>query len=243
MDMEARLAAIEAKLQRQEDYREICNIMGRYQYLHTGGQMDLICKELFAYDLPDATSEYGPLGVFGAEKSVEFFDQVVENFTKGTGQCTPGMLEIHQITTPVIEIAEDGKTAKGMWMSTGIIMMKDDPECENGSCTWDTGKYAVDFIKVDGKWKIWHLHVCDMWRADYDENPVTHGGSAQSGVSAEQVEEYKRREAAGEPVRPMGFPVPDGPTTFHYSYALDNFAPREPKFPVPYKTFEETFSY
>ena len=43
---------------------------------------------------------------------------------------------------------------------------------------------------------------------------------------------------------PHGMPViPDGPTTFHYAYASDSVAPREPRPPVPYRTFSETFSY
>ena len=33
------------------------------------------------------------------------------------------------------------------------------------------------------------------------------------------------------------------PTTFHYSYAADSVAPREPRPPVPYETFSDTFSY
>ena len=31
--------------------------------------------------------------------------------------------------------------------------------------------------------------------------------------------------------------------TFHYAYASDSVAPREPRPPVPYRTFSETFSY
>ncbi len=37
--------------------------------------------------------------------------------------------------------------------------------------------------------------------------------------------------------------IPDGPTTFHYTYASDSVAPQQPQPPVPYRTFSETFSY
>lgn len=232
-------------LERQQSYFDILNLMGRYQYLHTGGQMDVIGRELFAWDQPDARCEYGPLGVFGPEKSLAFFDAMTELFTQGKGQCLPGLLEIHQITTPVVEVAGDNRTAKGLWMSTGAILMLRDPGAEEGrSFTWDTGKYAVDFLNTPAGWKIWHLHVCDMWRTSFDEDPVAHAGQAQYGTTQAMIDDYNARAAAGETVTPFGMPViPDGPTTFHYSYAADSVAPREPRPPVPYETFSDTFSY
>ena len=242
--MISRLEALEREVQRQSDYIAIANLMGRYQYLHTAGKMDVIGRELFASELPDSHSEYGPLGVFGPEKSVEFFNAMTERFTHGTGQVEAGLLELHQITTPVIEIAGDGKTAKAMWMSTGAILMRDDSDAESGkSATWDSGKYAVDFIKIGGQWKIWHLHVCDLWRTDFDENPLESDAPMPRGTTQEMIDGYRARAAAGEDVRPGGMPMPDGPTTFCYSYAFDSHAPAEPLPPEPYGTFSETFSY
>lgn len=234
------LQKLEQIVLKNQAYREISNLMGRYQYLHTGGEMDRIGRELFAYNLPDATCEYGPLGVFGPEKSLEFFDIMAEKFTGGRGECFPGLLEIHQITTPVIEIADDLKTAKGLWMSTGVIMMRDDPAAEEGySFTWDTGKYAVDFINLDGTWKIWHLHVCDMWQADFDHDPVANAGTQEYGVTQAQIDAYNAAAAAGGEDHPMGFPIPDAPTTFHYKYAKDSHAPRQPEAPKPYAAWEK----
>ncbi len=242
--MEQRLAALEHEVQRQADYIAIANLMGRYQYLHTAGKMNEIGRELFASELPDAHSEYGPLGVFGPEKSLEFFNTMTERFTHGTGEVEAGLLELHQITTPVIEVAGDGQTAKAMWMSTGAILMRNDPDAPSGqSATWDSGKYAVDFIKIDGQWKIWHLHVCDLWRTDFDENPVTRAGTMDRGTTQAMIDDYRARAARGEDIRPGGMPYPDAPTTFCYAYAADSHAPAEPLPPEPYETFAETFSY
>jgi hypothetical protein len=239
------LQEMQLELARQRSHFELTNLMGRYQYLHTGGQMNLIGRELFAYDLPDARCEYGPLGVFGPEKSLAFFDAMTEAFTAGKGQCSPGLLELHQITTPVLEVAGDNQTAKGLWMSTGAILMLHDSDAEEGrSFTWDSGKYAVDFIRTEQGWKIWHLHVCDLWRTPFDEDPVAHAAPLDRGTTQEMIDDWNARAAAGEDVRPHGMPViPDAPTTFHYTYASDSVAPQEPKPPVPYSTFSETFSY
>ena len=240
------IQAMQLLVERQQSRNDILNLMGRYQYYHTGGQMDRIGRELFANWLPDARCEYGPLGVFGPEKSLQFFDAMTQLFTGGTGACHPGLLELHQITTPVVEVAGDNRTAKGMWMSTGAILMKNDPAAESGhSFTWDTGKYAVDFINTDKGWRIWHLHVCDMWRADFEHDPVAHAGTLDRGTTREMIDEWNARAAAGETVVPRGFLpiIPDGPTTFHYAYAADSVAPRQPLPPVPYGTFGETFEY
>lgn len=31
-----------------------------------------------------------------------------------------GILPVHSLTTPVIEVAADGKTARGVWISPGL---------------------------------------------------------------------------------------------------------------------------
>ena len=239
------LKQMQLLLERQQSRIDIMNLMGRYQYYHTGGEMSRIGRELFAWWMPDARSEYGPLGVFGPEKSVQFFDAMTDLFTDESGLCAPGLLEIHQITTPVLEVAGDNRTAKGLWMSTGAILMLHDAASESGySATWDSGKYAIDFINTDQGWRIWHLHVCDLWRTDFSEDPVAHAGTLEAGTTQEMIDDWNARARRGEAVRPHGMPViPDGPTTFHYAYARDARAPRQPQPPVPYDTFAETFSY
>ena len=235
---------IEHLLLKTSAWQEISNLMGRYQYLHTGGQMDRIGRELFAWQRPDASCEYGPLGVFGPEKSLEFFDIMAAKFTDAAGEPRPGLLELHQITTPVIEVADDLQTAHGMWMSTGAIMMREDPDAEEGySFTWDTGKYDVDFIHLPGEgWKVWHLHVCDLWQADFDRDPVASAGTREYGITQAQIDAYNAQAAAGGDDHPHGFPIPDAPTTFHYKYAADAPAPRLPQPPQPYGTWADRLS-
>ena len=246
-----RLLMIEHRLAIQEDRQAIQNLMGRYQYLMTGGQNDVIAEELYAWDVPGNHCEYGPLGVFEGRNAVDFFLQVNKNLCRGNRDGTDdGTLEIHQLTTPVIEIAGDRKTAKGMWMSTGVIMTQPGETAADagdktdfGSFHWDTGKYAVDFIRTSEGWKIWHLHVLDLWNTPFGVDPVDNARTADPWTTEEMIDAYRSRAAAGEDVRPMGFPIPDRPTTFHYSYCSDRPAPRMPLPPVPYDTFSDTFSY
>lgn len=59
-----------------------------------------------------------------------------------------GEFFMHTLTTPIIEIAEDGQTAKGMWYSPGAV-----------GDNWMWEQYGVDFKNEDGEWKIWHMHM------------------------------------------------------------------------------------
>ena len=74
-------------------------------------------------------------------------DQILEVYG-GVGQ-----LLLHVTTTAIIEVAEDGKTAKGFWYSPGMIK-----ETGGGaSAMWEA--YGADFVKEAGGWKLWHLHM------------------------------------------------------------------------------------
>ena len=64
-----------------------------------------------------------------------------------------GQLLLHVTTTACIEVAGDGQTAKAYWYSPGMI-------CESGqtgNTIWEA--YGADFVKENGVWKLWHLHM------------------------------------------------------------------------------------
>jgi hypothetical protein len=60
------------------------------------------------------------------------------------------------LTTPVIQVAGDEKTDKGIWISFGHIS---GPMGGQMSAMWAYEKYGMDFVKEDGECKIWHLHT------------------------------------------------------------------------------------
>ena len=66
-----------------------------------------------------------------------------------------GTLKMHMVTTSNIQIADDGKTAKGIFYSPGYLTeIGTDGKAK---AAWDYKRLGVDFIKEDGKWKIWHF--------------------------------------------------------------------------------------
>ena len=136
---------------------------------------------------------------------------------------------MHTQTTPIIEIAGDGKTAKGLWYSPGIresVQIIDDNAVTAGGWFWE--KYGVDFVKEDGKWKIWHIQMC------YDNTPPSWGGQEKAPVTPTNLENVDTIGGLE-----MSSPNPDP-----YQAWSPTTVPRiQPRFPEPYYTFSETFSY
>ena len=66
-----------------------------------------------------------------------------------------GIMNLDSLNTPVIYIAEDGKTAKYMAYDVGIYTVGK-PDGTADACFLFGIAYA-DLIKEDGEWKIWHL--------------------------------------------------------------------------------------
>ena len=64
-----------------------------------------------------------------------------------------GQLLLHVTTTSIIEVAKDGKTAKAFWYSPGMIMETG----QSAGSIWEA--YGADFVKEEGGWKLWHLHM------------------------------------------------------------------------------------
>jgi hypothetical protein len=98
---------------------------------------------------------------------------------------------MHTLTTPIIEIAGDGKTAKAVWYSPGMGLSSriNGTNVSVGS-TFFWEKYGADFVKEDGEWKIWH---CQMFYdftpslpASMTANLGTGGGQAEQGAPGGQ---------------------------------------------------------
>lgn len=95
-----------------------------------------------------------------------------------------GQLLLHVTTTAIIEVAADGKTAKAFWYSPGMIAETG----QSGNTIWEA--YGVDFVKENGVWKIWHLHMFTDFMGSFyltlgGNSGGGAGGAAPSGGSGE----------------------------------------------------------
>lgn len=141
-NVEERLAAMEKEIEHLKAYNEIQNLVAKYEVIHTPST-EWQSPELFALKQPDVSVEIAMWGkVIGPEN-------IKRCWPKHEGVPMPGGMAEHHLTTPCIQVAGDGQTAKGLWFSPGHEITRG----ENGKpiANWCYGKFAADFIKEDGE--------------------------------------------------------------------------------------------
>ena len=142
------------------------NLMGRYSYLHTAFRnkefMELWAKR-------DDVSQTMPFGKFVGYEGVyqSYVGFHGDRYNPEDYEQLRGLMMIHEMCTDVIEVAADGKTAKGIWISPGTETAPS-PGKEKGAWCW--GKYEVEFIKEDGVWKFWHMTLYPLFLTPYNRS-------------------------------------------------------------------------
>ena len=134
-----------------------------------------------------------------------------------------GYLSNHPVSTGLVREAEDGRTAKGMWYS---IAQETRPNGDGTALAlWMPEKIAVDFIREDDGWKIWHIVIA---------NDLTN----EAGGNYEKTPVYL--DYATDPVA-VEFGTPTIPMVTHD--ATFNWWDNYPPMPRPYETFADEISY
>lgn len=137
-----------------------------------------------------------------------------------------GQLRGLPITTPVIELAEDGETAKGIWHIQG----SDNGLTEYGPLSyWTLGFLAIDFRREDGQWKLWHVF--------HGEDVVAPMG--ESWLKPKERTPLPEYAAVAQLKKPPYNVV----RVNHVPYSAQRPFTAPPRLPEPYVTFAETFSY
>jgi len=193
----ARIEKLERDVTRCKDYIAISNMHNRYNHLCLGHYWDIIVDEMFAKKTPGVKAEIVESGVFyGLEGVRKVFCEVL-----GKLYNYQGNLALHELTTPVIEVAKDGKTAKGMWYTWGANTFYD--PVKGTIAIWQVIKYNHVFVKEDGKWKFWDYKAYLMFRSSFDKGwvnePVIAGSTIKGPDEAQVIKS-------------------DAPTTFHCPY-------------------------
>ena len=138
-----------------------------------------------------------------------------------------GPFKVKPMACPVIEVAGDGKTAKGLWYCQGAY---NDVETCGPVARWTWGYFAADFVKEDGNWKLWHLQYLN------DVDCIC--GQSWAG---EQVPYPDLPEFA--PLADFHYPEYTVKKTFRALYSADRPVTLCPEIPGPYDSFAATFSY
>jgi len=192
--LKAKIAEVELKATRAQDVIDIMNLQARYEAIHST-QEELVWH-LYA-PREDSVDEVTHSRIVGYEYiKMQFTDRQKLNqlylegkLPEGThihqmdfsaggvptaggvpikrpenqkvfGSGTTTVPPIHPVATYNIVVADDGQTAKATFTSLGY---------ERGG--WCYGKYANDYIKIEGKWYIWHKKWLRGFSASYYKSP------------------------------------------------------------------------
>ncbi len=235
---------VEQQIEHAWDVAQIKNLMCRHAYYHEYNRHDWEMQELFVlkdenkpgtsfgqspgfqhgyelvadnYDRKSFNCWYEALDDFIAEDSS--IERVPENFGMGT-------MIIHQITTPLIEIAEDGMSAQGSFDGNGQITQVYPDEITTKVMF---ERYNCDFMKEDGEWKIQKMFIA----TDICTSPA---GTDERDNRTEVDYEMKFVLRDGQEEDPE--------TTIIRNHDVraydDTFGqPEWPYYPEPYKTFAD----
>lgn len=233
----------DALLERLEWRREIRNVMGNISHDYAVKQEAMVFERYWTKTkepcLGINTGYYkGAAAVSGYYKAlgeeIALTSQLIQKrFPKELGKKTAeevygvGMMTYLPFDTHVIEIADDGETAKGMWNVRGSYSYL----TPSGPVSnWTYGWTAVDFIREDGQWRVLHMQM--VYNIDHPCGVPFCGASRQYPP----VEGF---EEAGS----FQMPEPNVPCTVMETFRPDRPYTRSPEVPVPYDTFANTFSY
>ena len=164
--------------------RGVENVMSKYAFLTYYKRFDEAMNKYWSADAPTLTvndkklSGYASVRRFlvdqGEADTREGNDTMRRLFPQEFGDKKDsemwgaGTAMVHTITTPVIELAQDEKTAKGMFYSLGACTEIDPEKGPKAHWVWE--KYAVDFIHEEDGWKIWHMVIMTDFKTPVGEN-------------------------------------------------------------------------
>ncbi len=206
-----RKQALFAAVKKLEAYRQIQNEMGRAVAAFNFRQADRLL-EFFALDREDVSLEYADEGVFRGSEAVKTIIREMVGRKVEPGE----MLDV-QLTTPIIEVAEDLQSAKCLWWVPGAGALP--REGEDPQAVWVWGELAVTFIPEGDTWKIWKLHYFRYLKCDYKKG---------------WVEDTSMIHRLNTPLHPLA-----DATTYHNPYSPLSVRAGIPCPPKPYETYGE----
>lgn len=230
-------------LDRLEWRREVRNIMGRISHDYAVKQEAQVYERYFSrredvclglnngyYKGAGAVSGYfkalGDEIALGSQLLQKMFPQELGGKTAEEVYGV-GMISYVPFESQVIEIADDGESAKGIWNVRGSTCRL----TEAGPvANWIFGWAAVDFVKEDGAFKILNLQL--LYNIDH-----------QCGVGFCEKEKKFASVPELKAMAEFRLPEPNVPMTVFETFRPDRPKAVSPRCPEPYDTLANTFSY
>lgn len=210
--MSKRVYTDDERIRRVWDVIEIKNAMARHAYYHAYNLHEKELDEVWVQEPENQkTASFGQnwgyqvgmdaIRAYYVERCVSDHQEdlnamiskypEIENKPENLGL---GQMLMHQLTSPYIEIAGDGKTAQALWYSPGQVTVA---HPDGIDALWMYERYGADFVKEDGEWKLWHLFIGTDFGfpagADYTKEPIPEGPAEAFAPMTYEFEAYTSR--------------------------------------------------
>ena len=220
-----------------EDVRMIERIMGRYTFLNCYKKHRDFFDMYWCKETENPTITFNDRKYIGYEAVKNYFVVYNEAQTKWANEIMRnkypeeldnkpdaeiwgvGSNTVLTFTTPLIQVAFDEKSAKGLWLVLGETteVYGDGPKAG-----WLLGRCGMDFVKEAGQWRIWHMTFFTDFETPVGKNWGTDIMYPHEGIP---------------------IPAPTESGTYYQNYSKDYVSRLIPAIPKPYDTFANTFSY
>ena len=203
----------ERLIEKRAAHIEIENLMGRFSLLYSQGQYDRMMS--FFADTEQIYFQRSDVGIYEGKEAVSGYFQTLAD------HALPGSFRMMNLTSSIIQMAEDGKTAQGMWFINGLEAIKN-PEspADPAADMWINDKLAVEFIRTYKGWKILRMTIAEEMR----------------GLFHKSWGEYSI-----EPEYPAfdTFPEPTREADRHIPFRADRKSMKNLTTPEPYATYKD----
>jgi hypothetical protein len=228
---------------------QIQNLMSRRMFLHSVGRNELeleLWSKTRATEIRWAQNQGCWVGMASIKAYYDDLNRRMQAaHLKTMAERNPAILDrpenrfvgntiLHTLTTPIIEVADDGQSAKGVWYTPGVILTTQ-ADAVTPEAVWMWERYGVDFLKEDGHWTILHAQV----NTDFG-NPMGEPLRRQGPQAAASGSEGS---APGPGATGLAVPGPDLPHRVYEEFGPTRVPRLEPRLPQPYRSAKETFEY
>ena len=170
--LQKQIAHLSAEVARLQAVSEIKRLQRAWGYYVEAAQWDQ-AADLFA---EDATIEMGLDGVYKGKARVRAYLYALGGGHQG---LSAGELNEQLLLQPVIDVADDGLTARGRWRRLMMLGQY------ASSASWGEGPFEIQYARQGGVWKIHSLHWYQTYVVPYQggwaSNPDQNGAKYVSG--------------------------------------------------------------
>jgi hypothetical protein len=143
-----------------------------------------------------------------------------------------GELAMHSLSTDIIEVAGDGKTARASFLTPGVISSALHPDMKwKGFVLWE--RYGADFVFEDGEWKYLHEQVCPDLAGHFDA----------SNAGMDSYKQLLNPPAGGLPPMDTDAKRLQDIGPLHFNYTIVQTVQNTVPWPEPYLTMDNNNTY